>query len=74
MCSERIVGSTGKEVGRPARGVCRDHCERVFNKLNRFIILSQLLKSVFEIAVSLIYQVLLNSAVPSFADFCCTAK
>ena len=54
--------------------VCRDHCERVFNKLNRFIILSQLLKSVFEIAVSLIYQVLLISAVPSFADFCCTAK
>ena len=63
MCSERIVGSTGKEVRRPARGVCRDHCERVFNTLNLFIILSQLFKSIFEITVSLIYQVLLIPAV-----------
>ena len=56
MCSERIVGNTGKEV-------CRDHCERVFNTLNLFIILSQLFKSIFEMAVSLIYKVLLISAV-----------
>ena len=42
VCSERIVCSTGKEVKRPAKRVCRDQGERVFNKLNLFIILSPL--------------------------------
>ena len=42
VCSERIVCSTGKDVRRPAKRMCRRHCEQVFNKLNLFIILSPL--------------------------------